>query len=217
MKPVKLRYTPTTGRLHTQGDAMDVNSGKEPTFTDLCHLLDHGLPDPYDYSSEIHTQGERMTDDLENVLPNLDDEEREALLARLSNKLTVVPRRRDKDDNPDNACGPAGIGGPGKSEGFTKFDNGKPRMSLVDPDFIVGLADILTFGAKKYEADNWKLLDRREIYRYKDALLRHIFAYLSGELIDEESGKPHLDCASFNLMALRYFEHGVGSTKGDSV
>ena len=98
-----------------------------------------------------------------------------------------------------------------KPTDFIKADSSKTRMSLIDPDFIIGLADILTHGAEKYAADNWKLIDPSELYRYKDALLRHLYAYLSGELIDQDSGRPHLDCVAFNVMALRYFEHGQGN------
>jgi hypothetical protein len=37
---------------------------------------------------------------------------------------------------------------------FLKNDNGKPMMSLIDPAFVIGLADVLTFGAKKYAPNN---------------------------------------------------------------
>lgn len=97
---------------------------------------------------------------------------------------------------------------------FMKNDNGKVLASLVDPDFILGTAEILTFGAKKYAKNNWQLND--DLDRYKDALLRHLYSYLGGELIDPESGKPHLDHIACNIMFIRYFEHGKGSTiKGD--
>jgi len=35
-------------------------------------------------------------------------------------------------------------------EVFCKKDLGKPMISLVEPSFIIGLAEVLTFGAKKY-------------------------------------------------------------------
>lgn len=98
--------------------------------------------------------------------------------------------------------------GPNTNE-FMKFDTDKVMASLVDPDFILGTADILTFGAKKYAKNNWQLND--DLDRYKDALLRHLYAYLGGELIDPESGKPHLDHIACNTMFIRYFEHGKGS------
>ena len=34
-----------------------------------------------------------------------------------------------------------------------KFDKGKPMMSLVEPDFIKGIAEVMTMGAEKYSID----------------------------------------------------------------
>lgn len=88
---------------------------------------------------------------------------------------------------------------------FQKLDSGKPMMSLVEPNFIRGLADVLTFGAKKYAPNNWKLATN-ETDRIKDAMLRHIYAYLSGEERDQESNLSHLHHAAFGLMTLSYFD-----------
>ena len=87
---------------------------------------------------------------------------------------------------------------------FTKHDIGKPMVSLVEPEFILGIAEVLTFGTKKYAIDNWKLMVEEDIRRVKDSLLRHILAYTSGELIDKESGLSHLQHAGCNLMFLDY-------------
>jgi hypothetical protein len=89
---------------------------------------------------------------------------------------------------------------------FKKDDTDKPRVSLVDPKFILGISEILTFGANKYGANNWKTAKTTDIPRYKDALLRHLLAYLDGEYIDPESKKPHLYHIGCNLMFLDYFE-----------
>lgn len=76
------------------------------------------------------------------------------------------------------------------SEGL-KYDSGKPRMDLLDTDALVGLAQVLTFGANKYAAHNW----RNGIHnsRLVAALLRHLTAINKGELNDPESGLPHID------------------------
>lgn len=87
---------------------------------------------------------------------------------------------------------------------FTKHDTGKPMVSLVEPEFILGVAEVLTMGAKKYAIDNWKLMTDEDIRRVKDSLLRHTLAYTSGELIDKESGLSHLYHAGCNLMFLDY-------------
>jgi len=90
---------------------------------------------------------------------------------------------------------------------FNKDDKGKPMVSLVESDFILGIAEVLTIGGKKYGIDNWKLGSSPEdIRRYKDALLRHILAYTSGELDDPETGLSHTYHAACNLMFLNYLQ-----------
>lgn len=76
-------------------------------------------------------------------------------------------------------------------EGATKFDGEKPRMDLLDAQALEGLAAVLTFGAKKYAAHNWRKGINNS--RLIAALLRHLFAISRGEEIDPESGLPHID------------------------
>lgn len=90
------------------------------------------------------------------------------------------------------------------TKGFTKFDKGKPKVSLVDPLYLLGVAEVMTQGASVYGEDNWKLCE--EPTRYLDALLRHTIKYWSGEKIDRDSGKSHLYHIGFNAMALDYFD-----------
>lgn len=89
--------------------------------------------------------------------------------------------------------------------GFIKHDTGKRRLSLIEPLFIQTLGDVITFGAEKYAPNNWRLCE--DTSRYKDALLRHIFAYLGGERFDPETGIEHLAHAACNLMFLQYFDN----------
>ena len=88
---------------------------------------------------------------------------------------------------------------------FMKNDAGKNMLSLIEPQFILLLGEVLTFGAKKYAPNNWQKCE--DTSRYKDALLRHIYAYLGGEQLDPESGLPHLGHAAFGLMCLNYFDN----------
>jgi hypothetical protein len=76
------------------------------------------------------------------------------------------------------------------SEGV-KHDNDKPMMSLLPFDALVEVSKVLTFGAKKYAPDNWKIVPNYK-ERYESALLRHFSAYKSGELKDNESDCSHL-------------------------
>ena len=73
----------------------------------------------------------------------------------------------------------------------TKYDQDKPRMDLLDADALEGVAKVLTFGATKYAAHNWR--EGISNSRLIAALLRHLFAIMRGEYIDPESGLPHID------------------------
>lgn len=81
-----------------------------------------------------------------------------------------------------------------------KFDQGKPQFRLVPPFIYEEVAKVLTFGAIKYNEDNWKYVENGR-NRYLDALLRHCEAYKKGEIYDPESGFHHLAhaicCAMF--------------------
>lgn len=84
------------------------------------------------------------------------------------------------------------------SDGAMKFDQEKVRVELLDPEWMEGVGRVLTFGAQKYAADNWRkgLSTRRLV----GACLRHLFAFLRGEDLDPESGLSHLLHASCCLM-----------------
>ena len=85
-----------------------------------------------------------------------------------------------------------------------KFDGGKLEYGLLPPKALEAVVDVLTFGAQKYDRDNWKLVPDSK-RRYFDALQRHLWAYKSGEILDQESGKHHLAHAMCCLMFL--YEH----------
>lgn len=72
-----------------------------------------------------------------------------------------------------------------------KYDQDKPRMDLLDPQALEGLANVLAFGASKYAAHNWR--GGISYSRLLGASLRHTFAILRGEDVDSESGLPHVD------------------------
>lgn len=85
-----------------------------------------------------------------------------------------------------------------KSNVGTKHDSGKPRMELLDRDLIEEIAKVLTFGAQKYDAHNWR--KGLVVSRLLGACLRHVFAFLAGEDNDPESGLSHLGHAGCCLM-----------------
>lgn len=76
-------------------------------------------------------------------------------------------------------------------QGGIKHDAEKVRVDLLDPLALEGLAAVLTFGAKKYAAHNWR--GGISYSRLIAALFRHMFAIVRGEDVDAESGLPHID------------------------
>ena len=72
-----------------------------------------------------------------------------------------------------------------------KYDSEKPRMNLLPPKAIVEISKVLTFGAAKYDAENWRKLDDLQ-NRYTAGALRHIFAHMDGEELDPETNLSHL-------------------------
>lgn len=89
--------------------------------------------------------------------------------------------------------------------GGVKFDNGKPRMDLLDSYAVEQLSLVLAFGAEKYAAHNW----RKGISKTRliAAALRHLFAYLRGEDKDLETGLSHAAHAMCCCMFLLGLEH----------
>ena len=84
-----------------------------------------------------------------------------------------------------------------------KFDNDKLLYSLIPTSATKALAEVLTYGAKKYAPNNWQLVDNGEV-RYMDALFRHLEAFRSGETHDPESGLHHLAHVLTNTTFLHY-------------
>lgn len=83
-----------------------------------------------------------------------------------------------------------------------KFDSEKPRMDLLDTEFLEEVARVLGFGASKYETHNWR--KGHKISRLLAASLRHITTFNKGEDLDPESGYSHLAHAACCLMFMMY-------------
>ena len=98
-----------------------------------------------------------------------------------------------------------GAAAPSLSAGV-KYDSGKPRLGLIPPYAERAIAEVLTFGANKYADDNWRKVDNGQ-KRYIDAALRHINAYRSGDINDDESGLHHLAHAVCCLMFIMEFDN----------
>ena len=79
-----------------------------------------------------------------------------------------------------------------------KDDEGKPMLSLIDRWFLWEFGRVLSFGASKYAADNWR--KGLTVRRCLDAALRHITAFADGEDNDKESRLSHLGHAACSIM-----------------
>lgn len=81
-----------------------------------------------------------------------------------------------------------------------KHDGDKVRLDLVEPSLINAVGRVRTFGVKKYpDEQSWRKVSKQ---RYIAATMRHFEAYRSGELLDSESGLPHLWHVACNIMFL---------------
>lgn len=86
-----------------------------------------------------------------------------------------------------------------------KNDQGKLRWDLLPWAEVKEIVKVLTFGAKKYADNNWQLVpDARA--RYFAAIHRHLEAWHSGEVLDKESGLPHLAHTACCLLFLLWNE-----------
>lgn len=90
-----------------------------------------------------------------------------------------------------------------------KFDSGKPDASLLleFPSALMEVARIGSYGAKKYDRGNWKLLKDGKT-RYTAAMLRHLLLE-QGESRDGE-GLLHAGCVAWNALARLEFILGNG-------
>lgn len=86
-----------------------------------------------------------------------------------------------------------------------KDDSSKRRYSLLPKGAVNSVVDVLEFGSKKYADNNWQKVPDAKT-RYYDAAMRHLDAWLNGDLKDAETGLPHLAHAICCLMFLMWFD-----------
>lgn len=112
-----------------------------------------------------------------------------------------------------------------------RYNDNKPQWSLVDFDSLEPLVRVLEYGEHKYSIfedefgnkikgseiskedaaklklissgrDNWKLgFDNNKLL---ESLARHLFALMKGEVVDPESGLPHIGHLMANAMFYSY-------------
>lgn len=81
----------------------------------------------------------------------------------------------------------------------------KPDVSLIPYFGWLGVIRALEAGnspVKGYERDDWKpgQKNERSAREHANAVIRHAMRYLDGEILDPETGLPHLDHAATRAM-----------------
>jgi hypothetical protein len=88
--------------------------------------------------------------------------------------------------------------------GAIKYDGGKPctfrGVVQYFPRAIDAVAQISTFGAKKYAWAGWENVPDG-IARYSDAMVRHLFKEGAGEVLDPDSGLLHAAHTAWGALA----------------
>lgn len=86
----------------------------------------------------------------------------------------------------------------------TKNDQDKIRVELLPIESLEEIAKVLTFGAKKYDAENWR--KGISFKRVLGGIFRHLYAYARREDKDPESGISHLAHAGCGILFLLWYE-----------
>lgn len=88
-----------------------------------------------------------------------------------------------------------------------KDDSDKVRYDLLPALALDEIAKVLTYGANRYGAENWRLVEHGR-RRYFAAASRHLWAWWRGERNDPDSGLHHLAHAACCVMFLLDAELG---------
>lgn len=84
----------------------------------------------------------------------------------------------------------------------SRDNKNKPKWALVDFKSLEPMVEVLEYGATKYGEFNWaKGLPYTEIV---ESLLRHVFSFLEGQDMDEESKLHHIGHILCNAMFLSH-------------
>lgn len=84
-----------------------------------------------------------------------------------------------------------------------RYNDNKPKWSLVHFQSLLPMVRVLEKGAIKYSPENWKKgLGKKEIL---ESAMRHLTAMMDGELNDAETGLPHAGHVMCNMMFYNYF------------
>lgn len=86
--------------------------------------------------------------------------------------------------------------------------SGKPRYDLIDPVMLKRWAELMSRGAEKYQANNWRKADsQEELDRFISSAMRHLMQWRDGE-----TGEDHAAAVLFNIAAAEYVKGRIDRT-----
>jgi hypothetical protein len=83
-----------------------------------------------------------------------------------------------------------------------RYNEGKPKWSLVHFESLIPMVRVLEKGAEKYSIDNWK--KDMELSEIQNSMMRHLAAIMDGETHDKETGELHMGHIMSNAMFWNY-------------
>lgn len=86
----------------------------------------------------------------------------------------------------------------------TKFDAGKPDVTLVESDYIVGIAKIMDYYTKIHGRDFWKSRPGLNKNNLCSIIIENILKFNDGENIHNSINVPIMDYIAFIAMMLAY-------------
>ena len=105
--------------------------------------------------------------------------------------LYIYESDLEKIDNKENKVNVSELGS-------LRYNNDKPQVSQIDPQFLLDFADLMTVSARKYSKWNYAL--GQDLTTPCDSMSRHLLKFLAGENNDKESGCSHLLHIAANAM-----------------
>ena len=73
-------------------------------------------------------------------------------------------------------------------------------MELLPTEALESIAEVMTFGAKKYGDHNWR--NGLDWTRLVGSSMRHLSSWVGGEELDPESGLSHIAHLGANVLML---------------
>ncbi len=99
---------------------------------------------------------------------------------------------------------------PAKPTEATKHDSNKNRLELIPVSGIEGIGRAMTFGATKYNDNNWA--NGFNYTRLYGSAMRHLTSWMQGQDKDPESGLSHLDhLGACVVMLIAHETEGLGN------